>query len=107
MKGQINKDYKWGEPPLKTRRIAEWAYRLIKESEDGALDTHEIYEAINRSSRNGVMMYSLANVLSKCPAFEEIGKSQTASIRNHSYEVCLWATTDDLDNGYTRHMIAG
>lgn len=92
---------------MKTKRIAEWAYRLIEESEDGALDTHEIFDGINRLSRNGVMMYSLANVLSKCPAFEEIGKSQTASVGNHSYEVCLWATTKNLDNGYTRHMIAG
>jgi hypothetical protein len=92
---------------MKTRRIAEWAYNLIQKSEQQSLNTHEIYDEINRLSRNGVMMYSLANVLSKCPAFEEIGKANTASISNHSYEVCLWTTTDNLDNGYTRHMIAG
>ena len=91
---------------MKTRRIAEWAYNLIQKSEQQSLNTHQIYNQINRSSRNGVMMYSLANVLSKCPAFEEIGKEQTASIGNGSYEVCLWTTRpENLDNGYTRHMI--
>tara|TARA_R110000803_G_scaffold113391_1_gene181745 strand:- start:83 stop:367 length:285 start_codon:yes stop_codon:yes gene_type:complete len=89
---------------LKTRKVAEWAYNLIEGSDEGELNTHQIYEEINKRTRNGVMMYSLANVLSKCSAFEEVGKQKTSGIQS-KYEVCLWKTTEKLDNSYTRHMI--
>ena len=90
---------------LKTRKVAEWAYKLIEGSNEGELNTHQIYEEINKRTHNGVMMYALANVLSKCSAFEEIGKQKTSLERGNNWDVCLWKTTDKLDNPYTRHMI--
>ena len=30
---------------LKTRKVAEWAYNLIEGSDEGELNTHQIYES--------------------------------------------------------------
>lgn len=106
MKARITKDFKWADT-VRTRRIAEWALKVINESEDGCLNTHQIKELINTHTRHGTTTNQLSNVLAKSSAFKKIDMVRTTSILNDGYEIALWAATGQLDSTYTRHLIEG
>ena len=73
---------------MKYKRIRIKIKKYLEEN--GPKSTHQIYEYINGSEKNGIQMQALANVLAKSPYIRESHAERVKGITLNSYKGKVW-----------------
>tara|TARA_R100000900_G_scaffold59639_1_gene48176 strand:- start:46 stop:330 length:285 start_codon:yes stop_codon:yes gene_type:complete len=83
-------------------RTIERIVQLIDESDNGQLNTQQIYDGFtNRWIKGAPTRARLGNLLAKCKEFEAVGKVKiTRGYAGHSYPIMVWGLRDEAATNY-------